>query len=206
MELTAFGLTQPYGNSNQRTRWAGLGVLVGILVGVVISIIVRRFEQRRAYDAQFKSLIAEMRFNVGKIEAWIEELARCRKAIAEDRLHDWYGYFDLQSSIFRVAETMLTSGLIHERLDFELMKDLQIAASELSAVGSEYMNKQFTEERDRFRQFYVQKNQALWMQRKPEVLRLVEFWESKLKHHQVTFISAIRALEAGIQTEKRHKQ
>ena len=122
---------------------AGVGVLAGIVVGVIISIIVRQWEQRRAYDAQFKSLIAEMRFNVSKIEAWMDELARCRTAIAEDRLHEWYGFFDLQSSIFRVAETVLASGLIHERLSFELLKDLQIAASELSVVGAEHMNKQF---------------------------------------------------------------
>ena len=55
---------------------AGLGVLVGIVVGVLISIFVRRWEQRQARDAQFKSLIAEMRFNIGRIDAWLDELAR----------------------------------------------------------------------------------------------------------------------------------
>ena len=39
---------------------AGVRVLAGIVVGVIISIIVRQWEQRRAYDAQFKSLIAEI--------------------------------------------------------------------------------------------------------------------------------------------------
>ena len=182
---------------------AGVGVLTGIVVGVIISIIVRQWEQRRAYDAQFKSLIAEMRFNVSKIEAWMDELARCRTAIAEDRLHDWYGFFDLQSSIFRVAETVLASGLIHERLSFELIKDLQIAASELSVVGAEHMNKQFSEERDRFRELHRQMNQGLWMQRKPHVLRLVDYWEAKLRQHQATFTSAISAIESGARTEKR---
>ena len=182
---------------------AGVGVLTGIVVGVIISIIVRLWEQRRAYDAQFKSLIAEMRFNVSKIEAWMDELARCRTAIAEDRLHDWYGFFDLQSSIFRVAETVLASGLIHERLSFELIKDLQIAASELSVVGAEHMNKQFTEERDTFRELHRQANQGLWMQRKPDVLRLVDYWEAKLRQHQATFTSAISAIESGARTKKR---
>lgn len=183
---------------------AGLGVLLGIVVGVVISICVRRWEQRQARNAQFKSLSAEMRFNVGKIEAWIEELARCRTAITEDRLHDWYGFFDLQSSVFRVAEAVLTSGLIHERLDFELIKNLQNTASELSPMGSDYMNRQFMEERDRFLEYYRQMNNELWMHRKPEALRLVEFWEDKLKRHQATFTSAIDALEEGAPTGKRH--
>lgn len=146
-----------------------------------------------------------MRFNVGKIEAWLDELGRCRSAIAEDRLHDWYGFFDLHSSVFRVTDTLFTSGQIHERLDFELVKDLQIAASELSVVGAEYMNRQFIEERDRFRQFYSEMNQNLWMQRKPEALRLVDFWETKLKQHQVTFTSAMNALEASAPTDKRHR-
>ena len=180
----------------------GLGVLVGIVVGVIISICVRRWEQRQACNAQFRSLIAEMRFNVDKTEAWIEELARCRTAITEDRLHDWFGFFDLQSSVFRVADTVLTTGLIHERLDFELIKDLQVAASDLSAVGAELMNKQFMEERGRF--VKLRMNHILWMQRKPEAYHLVNYWEAKLKQHHTTFTSAIHAIDSSVRTEKRH--
>ena len=182
---------------------AGVGVLAGIVVGVVISIVVRRWEERRAYDAQFKSLIAEMRFNVSKIEAWMGELARYRAATTEDRLHNWYGFFDLQSSIFRVADTVLTSGLIHERLSFDLIKDLQIAAFDLSVAGAEQMNRQFTEERDRFRDLQRQASHGLWMRRKPDVLRLVDYWEAKLQQHQATFTSAISAIESGSGAEKR---
>lgn len=61
------------------------------------------------------------------------------------------------------------------------------------------MNRQFMEERDRFREFFRQMNQVQWMQRKPEALRLVEFWEVKLRRHQATFTSAIDALEEGAQ-------
>jgi len=188
-----------------RSLGGGLGVLVGIVVGVLISIFVRRWEQRNARDAQFKSLIAEMRFNVGKIEAWLDELVRCRSAIVEDRLHDWYGFFDLHSSIFRVADDLFRSGRIHERLGFELVKDLQMAASDLSVVGANYMNTQFSEERDRFRQCHAQMNPSLWMQRKPEALRLVDFWEAKLRQHQGTFTSAMNALEDDAAIDKRYE-
>ena len=90
-----------------RSLGAGLGVLVGIVVGVLISIFVRRWEQRNARDAQFKSLIAEMRFNVGKIEAWLDELVRCRSAIVEDRLHDWYGFSTFTLRSFGLRTTCL---------------------------------------------------------------------------------------------------
>lgn len=175
----------------------GLGVLVGIMVGVVISIVVQRWEQRHARDAQFKSLVAEMRFNVGKIQAWLDELARCRTAIVEDRLHDWYGFFDLHSSIFQVANDLFTSGQIHERFGFELINDLQMAASELSVNGTDYMNRQFAEERDRFGRCLAEMNLGLWMQRKPEALRIVDFWETKLRRHQGTFTSVMDALETS---------
>ena len=41
------------------------------------------------------------------------------------------------------------------------------------------------------------------MQRKPHVLRLVDYWEAKLRQHQATFTSAISAIESGARTEKR---
>ncbi|MDE2989240.1 MAG: hypothetical protein OXT70_14505 [Chloroflexota bacterium] len=135
----------------------------------------------------------------------MEELARCRTAIREDRLHDWYGVFDLQSSILRVADTVLTSGLIHERLGFDLVKDLQNTAAPLSPGGADYMNRQFMEERDRFLEIHRQMNHVLWMQRKPEALRLVEFWEDRLRRHQAVFTSAIGALETGALSGKRHR-
>ena len=121
---------------------AGLGVLVGIIVGVVISIIVRQWEQRQASDAQFKSLISEMRFNLSKTEAWIEELARCRTAITEDRLLDWFGFFDLHSSIFRVAETMLTTGLIQRGSISGSSRTFRPPPQICARSGAEYMNKQ----------------------------------------------------------------
>ena len=172
----------------------GLGVLLGIVVGVVISVCVQQWERRRAHKAQFDNLIAEMRFNISKIEGWHTELARYRTAIIEDRLHEWIGYFDLRSSIFRVADTVLASGLIYEKLDFEHVKGLQAAATDLSANGMEYMNRQFANERSIAQGLFQKMDNPGWMQRKPEALRLGDFWKAKLDEHRATLTVAIDAL------------
>ena len=179
----------------------GLGVLLGIVVGVVISVCVQQWERRRAQNAQFENLIAEMRFNISKIEGWNAELARCRTAIVEDRLHEWMGYFDLRSSIFRVADAVLASGLIYEKLDFEHVKGLQAAATDLSPNGTEYMNRQFEHQRSSAQGLFQKMDNLGWMQRKPEALRLVDFWKAKLEEHRATLTSAIGTLDGNAQKQ-----
>ena len=171
----------------------GLGVLTGIVVGVIISVTVQHWQQSRAREAQFRNLIAEMRFNINWIDSWLAELDRCKTASRDCRLYDWWGYFDLQSSTFRVAGAVFASGLIYEKLNFQQVMALQAAATDLSPHGTDYMNKQFREERTEAIRFAG--NPAGWLGRQARVLRLIEVWESKLANHKASFEAAVAALD-----------
>jgi hypothetical protein len=173
----------------------GLGVFLGVLAGTFVTILVHLYFQRRAETQQTRNLKFELDLNMRKIDAWLEELARCRNAVNGDSLHAYFGYFDLSKSVSITASEMLQSGLLYKKLSHEQIGQLQVVFSDLSFKGEQFMNAWLDQIKQEFARCKTENQIDQWSNcYKPEAVRYVDYWEGKFRSHQRTLRDIVNTL------------
>ena len=122
----------------------GFGVFLGVIAGTAVTLLVQYLIQYKDIQQQTKNLKFELELNVGKIDAWLDELGKYRNAVNGDALHNYFGYFDLSRTVSNTTSTMFISGRLYKKLTHDQIGQLQAVFSTLSFNGERYMNEQVT--------------------------------------------------------------
>ena len=103
----------------------GFGVFLGVIAGTAVTLLVQYLIQYKDIQQQTKNLKFELELNVGKIDAWLDELGKYRNAVNGDALHNYFGYFDLSRTVSNTTSTMFISGRLYKKLTHDQIGQLQ---------------------------------------------------------------------------------
>lgn len=163
----------------------GFGVFLGVIAGTAVTLLVQYLIQYKDIQQQTKNLKFELELNVGKIDAWLDELGKYRNAVNGDALHNYFGYFDLSRTVSNTTSTMFISGRLYKKLTHDQIGQLQAVFSTLSFNGERYMNEQVTTRIRMFNACRAENRMDYWTTTgKSEVVRDINFWEQKLTAHR----------------------
>ena len=164
----------------------GLGVFIGLLAGTTVTILTQLYFAKRGQTQQTQNLKFELELNVSKIDTWLEELEKYRRAVNGDALHNWSGYFDIGKAVFVTANAMFAYGSLYKVLDKDDIAALQKSFSELSLGGEQYMNNQLPQNKQNLMDCHAQNRINEWVQtHKPEAVSQVDFWQKSFCDHRM---------------------
>ncbi len=148
----------------------GTSLFLGIVAGAAIWLLTGWIHSSQQSKQSLHNLKFEIKYNISKIEGWLEGLTRYRNAVNSDSLHRFYVYFDLSHIVTNTTNEMLVSGRLYEYLVQEEIGTLLRFLNDCSFPSERYMMNQLDENIKSFD--------------KKKASGDVDYWEGKFKQHK----------------------
>ena len=163
----------------------GLGVFFGVIAGSAVTLLVQYLIQYKDVQQQTKNLKFELELNVGKIDAWLDELGNYRNAVNGDALHNYFGYFDLSNAVSNTMNAMFLSGRLYKKLTHDQIGQLQAVFTTLSFNGERHINEQVKTRTRMFNACRAENRMDYWTTtEKSEGVGEINFMEHRLTAHR----------------------
>lgn len=153
----------------------GLGVAVGVVIGTIVGTIINlalfKYGAYTLKKQRVKNLEFEFRFNIRKIDDFINELVKYRNAVNGDNLNKYYGYFNLAAVIYPTMNAMYNDGSLYDYVDYEDIVKLQQFVAHYSLTFQERLNYQINWAKRKQKQSGEQYTKA-------EIVSDIDFWDN----------------------------
>ena len=150
----------------------GLSIFIGLVAGVIVSLLTELVKNRIENEKDIKNLRFELNCNLKKIERWLSVIGDLKIKNSEDRLPEFYGYFNFSLTIYSTYFKMFSKGTIYNCLTDESIERLQEVANSLNMNAELLVNGQIGN---------LKQASYSAMFNKKEATRQIETWEFMLK-------------------------
>ncbi len=169
--------------------WQGFGIVVGVFFGVVagtaINLSIDWWKEQKYKDQRRKNLLFECELNLQHVTRWLKALEDYRKAVVEDRILQFGGYFDLTRGLSQTASEMYRDGSLFEFLTHEDIDQLQGMYTNFTIGAETVLNNSVRDYRNSF---------GTQNYRKGDVTFSIELWEKRFKPHEELLESLVKKL------------
>ena len=159
--------------------WQGLGTGVGVFLGAVagaaINLCIDRWKERKYKAQRRKNLLFECELNLRHITKWLNTLEDYRKAVVEDRILQFSGYFDLTRGRYQTANWMYNDGSLFEFLTHEDIVNLQDMYADFTAEMGNVLNSSVRDDKNIFNTENYDKGTVTFN---------INIWEERFKSHK----------------------